>query len=49
MQWKIINGWYCITVSGLMSWKFKSLRDGIEWAFVTREACNAANEIGEVK
>ncbi|VFS64084.1 Uncharacterised protein [Kluyvera cryocrescens] len=22
MQWKVINGWYCVTACGLMSWKF---------------------------
>ena len=37
MQWKIINGWHCVT-AGDVSWKFQSLRDAVEWAFTTREA-----------
>ncbi|TDN60792.1 hypothetical protein [Scandinavium goeteborgense] len=45
MQWKIINGWYCVTVCGLMSWKFLTLREGIQWAFITKEATDVANRI----
>lgn len=38
MQWKIINGWYCVTACGFMSWKFRTLQEGIKWAFVSKEA-----------
>ena len=39
MQWKIINGWYCVTACGFMSWK-----EGIKWAFVSKEARDVAND-----
>lgn len=38
MQWRIINGWHCVTLSGLMSWKFRSPSEAIKWAFTTKEA-----------
>lgn len=44
MQWKIINGWYCVTACGFMSWKFRSLQEGIKWAFVSKEARDVAND-----
>ncbi|MFR3778983.1 MAG: hypothetical protein ACLTW6_10140 [Enterobacter sp.] len=28
MQWKIINGWYCVTACGLMSTKCRTLHEG---------------------
>ncbi len=37
MQWKIINGWYCVTACGFMSWKFRTLQEGIKWAFVSKK------------
>lgn len=46
MQWKFSDGFYLVTICGLMSWKFSSLHDGIEWAFITKEAHNVANEMG---
>lgn len=45
MQWKLINGWYCVTACGLMSWKFRDLQEGVEWAFITKEANDVADEI----
>ncbi len=45
MQWRIINGWHCVTVSGLMSWKFRTLREAVEWAFITREARSVEREM----
>ncbi|MEX3021558.1 hypothetical protein AB4K05_18360 [Kluyvera sp. STS39-E] len=45
MQWQFINGWYCVTACGVMSWKFRDLQEGIEWAFVTKEANEVADEI----
>ena len=46
MQWKIINGWYCVTACGFMSWKFRTLQEqeGIKWAFVSKEARDVAND-----
>ncbi len=44
MQWKIINGWYCVTACGFMSWKFRNLQEGIKWAFVSKEARDVAND-----
>ncbi|VDA37175.1 hypothetical protein BANRA_02498 [Klebsiella pneumoniae] len=38
MQWQIINGWYCVTACGLMSWKFRTLPEAISWAFVSKLA-----------
>ena len=38
MQWKKIDGWYCVTICGLMSWKFRNIREGIRWALITKEA-----------
>ncbi|HAI1313969.1 TPA: hypothetical protein HIT55_001496 [Escherichia fergusonii] len=46
MQWKIINGWYCVTACGFMSWKFRTLQEGIKWAFVSKEARDVANDTG---
>ncbi len=31
MQWKIINGWYCVTACGLMSTKCRTLHEAINW------------------
>lgn len=45
MQWQFINGWYCVTACGVMSWKFRDLQEGIAWAFVTKEANEVADEI----
>lgn len=42
MRWQIINGMYCATACGLMSWKFSSLHDAIEWVFATKTAADAA-------
>lgn len=44
MQWKIINGWYCVTACGFMSWKFRTLQEGIKWAFVSKKARDVAND-----
>lgn len=49
MQWKIINGWYCVTACGLMSWKFRELADAIEWAFTSKLAVKTEMEIGGAK
>lgn len=38
MQLKKIDGWYCVTICGVMSWKFRNIRDGIRWALITKEA-----------
>lgn len=49
MQWKIINGWYCVTACGLMSWKFLSLADAIEWAFTSKLSVKTEMEMGGAK
>lgn len=49
MQWKFSDGFYLVTICGLMSWKFTSLHDGIEWAFITKEAHNVACEMDGVQ
>ncbi|EHK5578512.1 hypothetical protein LKB41_002211 [Salmonella enterica] len=46
MQWKIINGWYCVTACGLMSWKFRTLAEGIKWVFINKVAHEVANDNG---
>lgn len=38
MRWKKTGDWYCVTICGLMSWKFRDLREGIRWALVMKEA-----------
>jgi len=42
MRWKIIGGMYCVTACGLMSWKFSSLHDAIDWVFTAKAARSAA-------
>ncbi len=49
MQWKIINGWYCVTACGLMSTKVRTLREAITWAFVTKVAAKTDLEMGVSK
>lgn len=49
MQWKIIDGWYCVTACGLVSWKFHSLSDAIEWAFTRKLAVKTAMEMSSAK
>lgn len=44
MQWKVINGWYCVTACGLMSWKFRTLGEGMKWAFTNKVAHEVAND-----
>ncbi|AYC20090.1 hypothetical protein DZA65_03215 [Dickeya dianthicola] len=46
MSWRFINGWYCITACGLVSGKFLTLHEGIEWAFTAKAARNAAENMG---
>lgn len=46
MQWKIINGWYCVTACGLMSTKFRTLHEAINWAFVTKMAVKTEMDMG---
>ncbi|EMD7719910.1 hypothetical protein VV891_004475, partial [Salmonella enterica subsp. enterica serovar Muenchen] len=46
MQWKVINGWYCVTACGLMSWKFRTLGEGMKWAFTNKVAHEVANDNG---
>lgn len=46
MQWRIINGWYCVTACGLMSWKFRSLQDGLRWAFTEKDAREVDQKMG---
>lgn len=36
MQWKVINGWYCVTACGLMSWKFRTLGEAMNWVHTSR-------------
>lgn len=45
MKWQLVDGMYRVTISGLMSWKFHSLHDGIAWAFITKEARDVADEM----
>lgn len=45
MRWQIINGWYCVTACGLMSWRFRSWREAVEWAFTTKLARSVADEM----
>ena len=49
MQWKIINGWYCVTACGVMSSKFLTLQEAISWAFVTKLAAKTEMDMGVSK
>lgn len=49
MRWVFTNGWYYATASGLVSWKFQSPKEAIEWAFITKEARRAAEELEVIK
>ncbi|EMM0296582.1 TPA: hypothetical protein ACQ7JF_001960 [Klebsiella pneumoniae] len=49
MQWQIINGWYCVTACGLMSWKFRTLPEAIIWAFVSKLAAKTEMGMGVSK
>lgn len=49
MQWKIINGWYCVTACGLMSWKFRTLTEAISLAFVNKLAARTEMDMGVSK
>ncbi|HDG9775862.1 hypothetical protein ACX64N_06510 [Raoultella planticola] len=49
MQWQIINGWYCVTACGLMSWKFRSLHEAFDWAYVNKLAVKTEMGMGVSK
>jgi hypothetical protein len=49
MQWKIIDGWFCVTACGLMSSKFKTLHEAINWAFTTKLAFKTEMNMEVVK
>ncbi|WP_193764280.1 hypothetical protein [Hafnia alvei] len=49
MQWKFSEGFYLVTICGLMSWKFTSLHDGFAWAFITKEARDVADELDGIQ
>lgn len=49
MQWKIINGWYCVTACGLMSTKCLTLHEAINWAFITKMAVKTEMDMGVSK
>ncbi|WP_414618660.1 hypothetical protein [Serratia liquefaciens] len=41
-----INGIYCVTVCGCVSWRFADFNEALHWAFTTRLAIDTANRIG---
>lgn len=43
MKWQFVDGLYFVTLSGLVSWKFRNLTEAINWAFTTKLAQSAAN------
>ncbi|MEG2664320.1 MAG: hypothetical protein RSE33_16205 [Hafnia sp.] len=49
MQWKVINGWYCVTACGLMSWKFRTLGEAMNWVFVSKLAVKTEMDMGVSK
>lgn len=46
MQWKVINGWYCVTACGLMCWKFRTLGEAMNWVFVSKLAVKTEMDMG---
>ncbi|HBE5193820.1 TPA: hypothetical protein KMA46_000876 [Escherichia coli] len=49
MQWKVINGWYCVTACGLMSLKFRTLGEAMNWVFVSKLAVKTEMDMGVSK
>lgn len=49
MQWKVINGWYCVTACGLMSWKFRTLGEAMILVFVSKLAVKTEMDMGVSK
>ncbi|HGM6654473.1 MULTISPECIES: hypothetical protein [Serratia] len=40
-----INGIFCVTVCGCVSWRFADFGEALAWAFTTRVALDAANQL----
>jgi hypothetical protein len=40
-----INGFYCVTVCGFISWRFADFGEALQWAFITKVAFDAANRL----